>query len=174
MDFKDSENNNNTNNNSNDSKGKNNNSNNYNNSDSNIYENKLKEIDPDKLGLINEGPLTDEEFEELKEKLGLDFEELDFEEALEEMDFLECPEIGIETDDFFVSLNLKKDYSQISDLNERKIQLISDIHFLFDEFSKTPDFDDLMKFYDEFNEKEDSQEFNNTTNNNIENNNTNN
>ncbi|MGL6297593.1 MAG: hypothetical protein ACRC1M_00310 [Methanobacteriaceae archaeon] len=131
---------------------KDNNSNN-NSNDFEDFENELREIDPNKLELLKAGPLTDEELEELKEKLGLDFEEFDLESAFEEMDFLECPEIGIETDDFFITLNLKKDYSEISDLNDRKIQLISDIHFLFDEFSKTPDFDDLMKFYDEVNEE---------------------
>lgn len=127
--------------------------NDINNNINNNTENELSEIDPDKLELLKAGPLTDEELEELKEKLGLDFEEFDLEGAFEEMEFLECPEIGIETDDFFITLNLKKDYSEISDLNDRKIQLISDIHFLFDEFSKTSDFDDLMKFYDQVNEE---------------------
>ena len=38
------------------------------------------------------------------------------------------PEITLETDDIIMSISVKKDYSQIKDLDERKQEFINDLH----------------------------------------------
>ena len=45
-------------------------------------------------------------------------------------DFLDelYPEITLETDDIIMNLSIKKDYSQIKDLEKRKEEFISDLH----------------------------------------------
>ena len=51
------------------------------------------------------------------------------------------PEITLETDDFIMSISVKKDYSQINDLDKRKQEFIN-------EFSETPESKEFMAFFD--------------------------
>ena len=66
-------------------------------------------------------------------------------------DFLDelYPEITLETDDIVMNLAIKKDYSQIRDLDKRKEEFISDLKDFIDEFSQTPESDDFMRYYDD-------------------------
>lgn len=56
-------------------------------------------------------------------------------------DFLEdlYPEITLETDDILMSISVKKDYSQIKDVNLRKKEFIKDLQDFIKEFEQTPD-----------------------------------
>lgn len=58
------------------------------------------------------------------------------------------PEIELETDDLKLNITLKKDYSKISDNKIRKEEFFKDLHSFIDEFSETPESDDLIGYYD--------------------------
>lgn len=66
-------------------------------------------------------------------------------------DFLDglYPELTLETDDIIMSLTIKKDYSQIKDFDKRKEELINDLNDFIDEFSKTPESDDFVRYFDD-------------------------
>lgn len=64
-----------------------------------------------------------------------------------ELPELECPELELETDDLRLILTLKKDYSKIEDLEERKKEFIKDMKDFIDEFAANPEFDELMEYY---------------------------
>lgn len=66
-------------------------------------------------------------------------------------DFLDglYPELTLETDDIIMSLTIKKDYSQINDFDKRKKELIKDLKDFIDEFSKTPESDDFVRYFDD-------------------------
>ena len=66
-------------------------------------------------------------------------------------DFLDeiYPEITIETDDIIMNLAIKKDYSQIKDLDKRKEEFINDLNAFIEEFSQTPESDDFMRYYED-------------------------
>ena len=66
-------------------------------------------------------------------------------------DFLDSlyPEITLETDDIIMSLTVKKDYSQIKDLDKRKEEFFKDLNDFIMEFSETPESDDFMKYFDD-------------------------
>ena len=66
-------------------------------------------------------------------------------------DFLDglYPEITLETDDIIMTIAVKKDYSQIKDLTERKKEFIKDLNDFIKEFSETPESDDFMAYYDD-------------------------
>ncbi len=66
-------------------------------------------------------------------------------------DFLDelYPEITLETDDIIMNLAIKKDYSQIKDLDKRKQEFINDLKAFIDEFNQTPESDDFIKYYDD-------------------------
>lgn len=59
-----------------------------------------------------------------------------------------CPQITLETDDLIMEISVKKDYSQIKDLDERKEEFINDLNNFIKEFSETPESDDFMRYYD--------------------------
>ena len=59
------------------------------------------------------------------------------------------PEITLETDDIVMSITVKKDYSKIKDLDERKEEFINDLNDFIKEFSETPESDDFMMYFDE-------------------------
>jgi len=65
-------------------------------------------------------------------------------------DFLEdlYPEITLETDDLIMQISVKKDYSQIKDLDERKKEFINDLNEFIKEFSETPESKEFMAFFD--------------------------
>lgn len=66
-------------------------------------------------------------------------------------DFIDSlyPEITLETDDIVMSITVKKDYSQIKDLDKRKEEFIKDLNDFIKEFSETPESDDFMMYFDE-------------------------
>ena len=66
-------------------------------------------------------------------------------------DFLESlyPEITLETDDIIMSIALKKDYSQIEDLDKRKEEFMKDLRDFLDEFEQTPESLEFMRYYDD-------------------------
>ena len=58
------------------------------------------------------------------------------------------PELTLETEDIIMELAIKKDYSQIRDLDKRKEEFIRDLHDFIDEFSQTPESREFMAFFD--------------------------
>ena len=58
------------------------------------------------------------------------------------------PEITLETDDLIMEISVKKDYSQIKDLDERKKEFINDLKEFINEFSETPESKEFMAFFD--------------------------
>ena len=67
---------------------------------------------------------------------------------MEDMDNLLLPEINLETDDIIMNIAVKKDYSQIKDLTERKKEFINDLKAFIDEFDETEESLEFMKYYD--------------------------
>ena len=67
---------------------------------------------------------------------------------MEDMDNLLLPEINLETDDIIMNIAVKKDYSQIKDLTERKKEFITDLKAFIDEFDETEESLEFMKYYD--------------------------
>lgn len=65
-------------------------------------------------------------------------------------DFLDelYPEITLETEDIVMTISVKKDYSQIDDLNKRKEEFINDLNNFIKEFSETPESDEFMAYFD--------------------------
>ena len=66
-------------------------------------------------------------------------------------DFLDelYPEITLETDDIIMNLAIKKDYSQIKDLDKRKEEFINDLKDFIKEFEETYESDEFMRYYDD-------------------------
>ena len=58
------------------------------------------------------------------------------------------PELTLETEDIIMELAIKKDYSQIRDLDKRKEEFIKDLHDFIDEFSQTPESREFIAFFD--------------------------
>ena len=65
-------------------------------------------------------------------------------------DFLDSlyPEITLETDDIIMNIAVKKDYSTIEDLDERKKEFINDLKAFIEEFSQAEESLEFMKYYD--------------------------
>lgn len=65
-------------------------------------------------------------------------------------DFLDSlyPEITLETDDIIMSISVKKDYSQIKDLDKRKEEFIKDLNEFIKEFSETSESKQFMAYFD--------------------------
>ena len=65
-------------------------------------------------------------------------------------DFLDSlyPEITLETDDIAMTISVKKDYSEIKDLDKRKDDFINDLNDFIKEFSETPESDEFMAYFD--------------------------
>ena len=58
------------------------------------------------------------------------------------------PELTLETDDIIMNISIKKDYSQIEDLDKRKEEFINDLKAFIKEFEETPEFDEFMRYFD--------------------------
>ena len=69
---------------------------------------------------------------------------------MEDVDKLLLPEINLETDDIIMNIAVKKDYSLIKDLTERKKEFINDLRLFIDEFDETEESLEFMKYYDGF------------------------
>lgn len=59
------------------------------------------------------------------------------------------PGLTLETDDIIMNLSIKKDYSQIKDLDKRKEEFINDLKAFIKEFEETPESDEFMRYYDD-------------------------
>lgn len=66
-------------------------------------------------------------------------------------DFIDSlyPELTLETDDIIMTIAVKKDYSQIQELDKRKEEFIRDLNEFIKEFSETPESDDFVKYFDD-------------------------
>ncbi|BBL61067.1 hypothetical protein MARBORIA2_16970 [Methanobrevibacter arboriphilus] len=103
----------------------------------------LKEVDnPNKL----DNKLNDKLYNKLDNIKKID-DMTNFDDLEQELLGLEYPEIELETDDIKLILTLKKDYSKIKDLENRKKEFIKDINDFIDEFIATPEFEELMEYY---------------------------
>ena len=67
---------------------------------------------------------------------------------MDDLDNLLYPEITLETDDIIMTIAVKKDYSQIEDLDERKEEFINDLKDFIEEFSETPESKEFMEYFD--------------------------
>ena len=67
---------------------------------------------------------------------------------MEDIDNILLPEINLETDDIIMNIAVKKDYSTIEDLDERKKEFITDLKAFIDEFDETEESLEFMKYYD--------------------------
>lgn len=67
---------------------------------------------------------------------------------MDEFDQLLYPEITLETDDMAMTIAVKKDYSQIEDLDERKEEFINDLKDFIEEFSETPESKEFIAYFD--------------------------
>lgn len=67
---------------------------------------------------------------------------------MEDIDNILLPEINLETDDIIMNIAVKKDYSKIDDLNERKKEFINDLKAFIEEFNQTEESLEFMKYYD--------------------------
>ena len=70
------------------------------------------------------------------------------EDKMDDLDNLLYPEITLETDDIVMTISVKKDYSQIEDLDERKEEFINDLNDFIKEFSETPESQEFMEYFD--------------------------
>ena len=107
-----------------------------------------KEFEEFKKELEKSNPIFDEDSIEFN-----DFDNLIF--TSENKDHLENlsnsnndhPQINLETDEILMNLTIKKDYSAIDDLDERKKEFIKDLKEFIDEFESTAESTELMKYY---------------------------
>lgn len=67
---------------------------------------------------------------------------------MEDIDKFFLPEITLETDDIIMTISVKKDYSEIKNLIERKKEFIQDLKDFIDEFDGTPESLEFMEYYD--------------------------
>ena len=67
---------------------------------------------------------------------------------MKDIDSLLLPEINLETDDIIMNIAVRKDYSEIEDLNERKKEFIKDLKAFIDEFDQTEESLEFMRYYD--------------------------
>ena len=67
---------------------------------------------------------------------------------MEDIDNLLLPEINLETDDIIMNIAVKKDYSEIEDIDKRKEEFIKDLKSFIEEFSQTEESKEFMKYYD--------------------------
>ena len=58
------------------------------------------------------------------------------------------PSVSLETDEFSLNLVIKKDYSKIEDLDERKREFFNDLKAFIKEFESTEESSQLMEYYD--------------------------
>ena len=66
---------------------------------------------------------------------------------MEDIDNILLPEINLETDDIIMNIAVKKDYSTIEDLDERKKEFINDLKDFIEEFSQTEEYLEFIKYY---------------------------
>lgn len=57
------------------------------------------------------------------------------------------PEITLETEDILMTISVKKDYSNIEDLDKRKEAFINDLNEFIKEFSETPESREFISYF---------------------------
>lgn len=67
---------------------------------------------------------------------------------MKDIDSLLLPEINLETDDIIMNIAVRKDYSEIKDIDERKRVFINDLKAFIEEFSQTNESLEFMAYYD--------------------------
>ena len=67
---------------------------------------------------------------------------------MKDIDSLLLPEINLETDDIIMNIAVRKDYSEIEDVHERKKEFINDLKEFIEEFSQTEESLEFMAYYD--------------------------
>ena len=113
-----------------------------------------KEFEEFKKELENSKPIFDDDSIEFNDFDNLisddDSNPLDGLDELNDQAILskDFPKIALETDDILMNLTIKKDYSAIGDLDERKKEFIKDLKEFIDEFESTEESSQLMKYYD--------------------------
>ena len=98
----------------------------------------MLDLKSDNFGLKDEFNNSNFDFEDLN-----NFENVDCTE-----DLSKYPQIDLETDDIKMSLTIKKDYSKIANLENRKKEFIKDLKDFIDEFDSVEESKELMEFYD--------------------------
>lgn len=63
-------------------------------------------------------------------------------------DKLFFPEITLETDDIIMNIAVKKDYSQIENIDDRKKEFIGDLKDFIEEFAQAPESKVFLEVYD--------------------------
>ena len=58
------------------------------------------------------------------------------------------PKINLETEDILMTISVKKDYSDIEDIDERKEEFIKDLNSFIKEFSETNESRDFVSYLD--------------------------
>ena len=76
-----------------------------------------------------------------------DFDNDKIENNSMESDIDNYPNLILEDEKLLLNLIIKKDYSNIDDLNERREELIQDLKDLIEEFSQTNEFNELLDYY---------------------------
>ena len=113
-----------------------------------------KEFEEFKKELENSKPIFDDDSIEFNDFDNLisndDFNPLDgLDESNDQAIFSKnFPQISLETDDILMKLIIKKDYSSIDDLKDRKEEFIKDLKEFLDEFESSEESSQLMKYYD--------------------------
>ncbi len=59
------------------------------------------------------------------------------------------PEITLETEDIIMNLIIKKDYSDIENVNDRKKEFVKDMKEFIEEFDQSPQSVSFFEYYDE-------------------------
>ena len=67
---------------------------------------------------------------------------------MKDIDSLLLPDINLETDDIIMNIAVRKDYSEIKDIDERKRVFINDLKAFIEEFSQTDESLEFMAYYD--------------------------
>ena len=113
-----------------------------------------KEFEEFKKELENSKPIFDDESIEFNDFDNLlsndDFNPLEGLDESNDQAILsnDYPKISLETDDILMKLIIKKDYSSIDDLKDRKEEFIKDLKEFIDEFESSEESSQLMKYYD--------------------------
>lgn len=110
-----------------------------------------KEFEEFKKELENSNPIFDDDSIEFNDFDNLiNCENFENDNDFENFNDLnnDFPNISLETEDILLNLIIKKDYSEIEDLDERKKEFFNDLRDFIDEFESTEESTQLMKYYE--------------------------
>ncbi|WP_297983812.1 ATP-binding protein, partial [uncultured Methanobrevibacter sp.] len=112
-----------------------------------------KDFEEFKKDLENSKPIFEDDFLEFSDFDNLLEKDNGLENEIDSLIFEESssnqfPEIALETDDILMKLIIKKDYSKIKDIKNRKKEFFKDLKLFIEEFEASGESDDLMEFYE--------------------------